>query len=151
MLRNLWWVRSIIRILAVLDIDPSLCLTVVSTCFVAECAVHSHSLCQQLCVLVGKASALLSMINNNQSSYSVCALLAQNEVTLLLPNEDRPGLVVHRRVAIAMVMKLDLNNLHVQSPFRSPRIIEDERRCSQRSEGRPRSRSKSMIQSFAMT
>ena len=58
-------VRSIIRILAVLDIDPSLCLTVVSTCFVAECAVHSHSLCQQLCVLVGKAAALLRMINNN--------------------------------------------------------------------------------------
>ena len=50
-----------------------------------------------------------------------------------------------------MVMKLDQNNLHVRSPFRSPRIIEDERRCSQRSEGRPRSCSESKIQSFAMT
>ena len=32
------FVRSIIPILAVLDIDPSLCLTVVSMLCVAECA-----------------------------------------------------------------------------------------------------------------
>ena len=46
------FVRSIIQILAVLDIDPSLCLTVVSTCFVMQSVQCIHIPCinnQHLC------------------------------------------------------------------------------------------------------